>query len=217
MAEATGRSKCFAVSTRVVDLDPLTSRMLRTLTRKFLKAKVRLVRDCVNGVVRLGSILEQGRACLQGKGYHRWVRKLGISVGTAAHWVALCRLARRSPTLIRRWRKLGATKLYWISRISSAERRRLMKEKSRRDLVKMNKFRFIALTAPHVRIIQEPHPARRAHGLHMKLRAWNRTLMKVVLRDLDDSVLRRSLIEDLHDLLRLARRLSISLRRRQTA
>jgi hypothetical protein len=217
MASASARSKVFRV-TRVVRrslLDPLHRPWVQRLTRRLLSLRRRLIDDCVDSIVRLGGIVDEVRTRLRDC-YRRWLRSVNLSPSTARRWILVYRLARRAPALVREWKRLGATKLYQVARLTPEGQHRLARL-NRDSLKDMNNLRFIGLTAPHVRVALAGTPAQRAYRVGEKLKSWARQLEALLTGDLLRHADPVKLIGALHRLIQACRKLDAALHRGKTA
>jgi len=172
----TGKAKAILAKARAVRDDEksvLDSREAVTLAARFKQVREEGAEQLVDLAAALGAILHEARVHLRGQ-YHRWLdERLGLDRGTARNYSALAALARESPAIITRHKRLGVTKLYTLARMAPASRHQLLREPRLAD---MGDREFRALTSPLLLRTRKVTGNMRGHGLRMKVRAMYEAL-----------------------------------------
>ncbi len=136
-----------------------------------LAARVRALyasstRKGVDEALELGRVLLDGKAQVKGQ-YQEWVRqRCELHTRAAANYTALAALAAESPFIVERWKQLGTSKLYGLSRIRAAARRDILRTPG---ILRMTHREFARLLSPHMRKAYCVTANVRAHAIYTRL------------------------------------------------
>jgi hypothetical protein len=206
MARPTGRTKAGSIlqdRERIVPVDPLERREVVRLTARFVELRQQLFRNAVDTAVELGEILREGRKIVAGR-YRDWISRLGIAYSTARNYESLARMAEEQPRLIQRFKELGPAKLYRLAMLDDKGRKTVLGKKKPQALIEMNQQEFAAFTKPFMKKRRTVTADMRAHGLRMKVRAWNKTLKAAKVKGIRSKDLREGLKGELGEMVKLA-------------
>jgi hypothetical protein len=158
--------------------DPLRSPRITVLTREFMNVRARLLRDNLHQIARLGGILAKLRNELRPEGFTRWCRLLRVSLSASRHWIAVHHVHRAAPEAGNALLETGRERVYRLGQLSDAGLRAVLRDQSPRQLSKMQRGKFLRITAPHVRFPRAATPGRVAHGMAEAVQAWVERLKK---------------------------------------
>lgn len=131
---------------KTIRLNPMQARKIEYYTRKFKSIQRIYSQEQVRACVLLGAILENARRDLSGI-YSRWVAdRLGLDRSTAGLYRSLSAFACEQPQVLGKWKALGPSKLYCLSRVPPLARNKLL---STSNLESLSNAEFRRLAQPY--------------------------------------------------------------------
>lgn len=208
MARPAKIDKALARARKRPPADPLDAPAIVAITKEFLALKVDIYRTLVDKAIELGQILIRAKPLMKGH-YERWEHDhLGIDPNTGDNYVALAKLAEKSPRIIHRWKELGPSKLYRLAHLKPSARQTVLQTPGVSGMIDA---RFADLTGRYVVRRRKVTGNMRAHGVRMRVQAYTRKLTATKLTAVADASIRSGLRADLQELIRAARALAATL------
>lgn len=182
--------------------DALQDTEVRALTARFAELRLELFRDAVDTVIEMGKLVSEIRPLVKGQ-FLAWLASVGVSAAAAHNYETLAGFAEDHPGLVQKWKELGPTKLYRVVDMTPEGRQAVLRLPDKQRLVRAPEPRFMEVTEEYVRLRRVVTPAMRAHGLRMKVQAWDATVREADLAGLAKADVRAGLRTDLLDLCKL--------------
>jgi hypothetical protein len=183
-----------------VALVPHTHPSMKRIGAQVIALRARKERDYLERCLEMGRLLRQARTRLAHGSWRPWLRdvaKLGKS--SAHNYVSLSTWAEEKPQELRRWRSLGASKLFVVAKAS---------DRARADLRKLSTRKLADMSVPELRLVvarssmgrTEPSVSRRIARLRRRMHG----VVREVHQLLELGALPDDEIDTLRDLLKEA-------------